>query len=738
MMGSEVEQAASHVQTTLTTPSAASTSGPKLSMFSRKSGFVIPKNKLSGSLVPVFRGGKKGDSYTVNVEGTKPVQRKTKWGPDLSMDTIVRKGRALAYQTRVVQITQQLSLETEDSLLASRFQDKKSSTCQLNNEKSELLELERREAIGEILKLNPSFKAPSDYKPLPKEANVPIPIKEYPDYNFISLVFGPASDTLKQLEKETGAKIRVYGTRTDTGGKVEVTPSDGKETHGAYEELYIHVSADTYEKVDAAVALIELLVNPISMNLAPVSETLTTASSDNKSDPSTEGTPGSYMPPAIMNQGVIGSVPAPMQGHFPQYSQPWFPAGPTQIPIHPRSALVSSAPLQNNIAQISSPFNPSSMPSLFGPQPVLASSFGQVPQNLSVIPSRPQLTHVLQQPYTHQAHPFGQFGIPRDLPRSSLQFTTALPTPTGAHQIVRPVMSSSAPQGEHMLSMAPSTVPFQRQPVASHPMVVSGAPPVNISAIPFAVTSSTPPLLQHGNANSVSGTVPNFETMKPLSLAVPRPQQPNSSDFTFQPRGPQKLASQPGIQPTLQIMTPPNETMQAPLTPQSPLIRPLVHNLNHPVQGFPRPLVNHPISQPRPKMPMNFAGSPTAPPVPLRHPTFSAPSVISHSTMPRTPRNFNPAYPIVHSVRPFPPRAGNPMHHQQNYPSGATRPQRFMAPHQHFGNNPGRPHSGAQQTYDPFSPTSVSFNPHMGGGTAKMQKESDPEYEDLMSSVGVK
>lgn len=39
-------------------------------------------------------------------------------------------------QTRVVQITQQLSLETEDSLLASRFQDKKSSTCQLNNEVS--------------------------------------------------------------------------------------------------------------------------------------------------------------------------------------------------------------------------------------------------------------------------------------------------------------------------------------------------------------------------------------------------------------------------------------------------------------------------------------------------------------------------------------------------------------------------------------------------------------------------
>ncbi|GKV21755.1 hypothetical protein SLEP1_g31705 [Rubroshorea leprosula] len=81
------------------TSSAASTVGPKVSMFAKKSGFVIPKNKLSGSLVPVFRGGKKeGGSETVNEEGTNQVQRKTKWGTDLTQDAAVRRGRALAYQ----------------------------------------------------------------------------------------------------------------------------------------------------------------------------------------------------------------------------------------------------------------------------------------------------------------------------------------------------------------------------------------------------------------------------------------------------------------------------------------------------------------------------------------------------------------------------------------------------------------------------------------------------------------
>lgn len=79
--------------------SAASTSSPKVSMFAKKSGFVIPKNKLSGSLVPIFRGNKKlagGD--TASEENGKQGQRKTKWGPDLTQDAAVRRVRALAYQ----------------------------------------------------------------------------------------------------------------------------------------------------------------------------------------------------------------------------------------------------------------------------------------------------------------------------------------------------------------------------------------------------------------------------------------------------------------------------------------------------------------------------------------------------------------------------------------------------------------------------------------------------------------
>lgn len=72
-------------------------------MFGAKSGFVIPKNKLSGSLIPIFqRGG--GGAGKDNGTLAKLGKRKTKWGPDLTQDVAVKKGRVLAYQVRI-QIT---------------------------------------------------------------------------------------------------------------------------------------------------------------------------------------------------------------------------------------------------------------------------------------------------------------------------------------------------------------------------------------------------------------------------------------------------------------------------------------------------------------------------------------------------------------------------------------------------------------------------------------------------------
>ncbi|KAL4591349.1 hypothetical protein LXL04_004308 [Taraxacum kok-saghyz] len=314
------------IQTAITpTSSVSSTASPKVSLFSKKSGFVIPKNKLSGSLVPVFRGSKKpGGADVEDEKTTKQVLRKTKWGPDLTQDAFVRKGRASAYQTRLEQITQQLNSGIMDT------SDDQDSTSHQSSEKLELLEVERREVIGEILKLNPSYKPPPDYKPLLKEDKVVIPIKEYPERNFIELLF--AGDTLKRMEKETGAKLRVYGTKADTKkeSEITITSSDGNEVD--YEELSVHVTADSYDKLDAAVSLIEILVSPVSANTVP-DPTEVQVPEDNSTTVSlTQDPPVNQTPP------------------LPQFPHQWLP--PPSLPNLSLSTPLNSSSIPHRPLQV--------------------------------------------------------------------------------------------------------------------------------------------------------------------------------------------------------------------------------------------------------------------------------------------------------------------------------------------------------------------------------------------------
>ncbi|KAG6436483.1 hypothetical protein SASPL_101383 [Salvia splendens] len=789
-MVTEVGHASTDIQTTVTAPPpTASTSGPKTSMFAKRSGFVIPKNKLSGSLVPVFRGSKKRDADMINEEASKKVQRKTKWGPDLTMDTTVRKGRALAYQTRIDQISQLLTFgvleleHSEDSFATSESHHWKTSDHQLSREESEQLELEKREIIGEILKLNPAFKPPTDYKPLLKEAKVTIPIKEHPSYNFIGLVFGPLSDTQKRLEKETGTIIQVYGTKVDTGGPVEIT-SNEKEIDNAYEDMYVNIAADTHEKVDSAVALIELLITSVSMNPVSSSTTSTVALADNTNTNQTQSMLTSTATPALTNQGTPqlfpGSLPLP-QGQFPQYPQTWFPVGPTQAPTYRHSGFVNpsnaSAAFLNNTGQVSSsPLNHSNVPTLFGPRPVIPASFSPVPQNPSVPTSGTQSSYMQQPPshaqtggpqppYMHQAPPStGWPGPPHNLPLTSRppfsasessrwlpsQVSTSAsqgpanvmqgppvnhpnemisPLSTGA-QSSRPVANQQSLGFSPMLpSAGPESTPSSMgslQPAM--PQMAMRPPPSNAvpgsAPMPFP-TQSSGSLPQPGMPNSYPGNAANIDSIRPVPGTIPRPQQPSSGDFTFQPHRPPSAVSQvwQTNQSVPQNIRHPVQAGQTSLPPHSPHMRPMLNNMNlSPMHGFPRPPASHQMNQPRPHTPTNFAGN-TAVPVPPRHQMMPG----HNARVPNMPpRNFAP-HPISNTLGPFPPRLENHL----------ARPPRFPTPHQHFGNPPRRPFP-SHQVYDPFAPTAVPFNSQMGSNGARMPSESDPEYEDLMASVGVK
>ncbi|KAJ9153357.1 hypothetical protein P3X46_026805 [Hevea brasiliensis] len=817
--------------------SGASTTGLKVSIFAAKSGFVIPKNKLSGSLVPIFRGGKKsGGNDAANEDSNNQGLRKTKWGPDPNQDAAVRKGRALAYQTRVDQITQQLELgilesgETQDSQ-ADQHADLKLSSPPIDIKD---LKLERREIIGEILKLNPSYKAPPDYEPLLKEATVPIPVKDHPGYNFVGLIFGPGGETHKRLEKETGAKIQAFVTKANTGKKVEISPSDTNDTHLAYEELNVHVSADTFEKVDEAVALIELLVTSVSGNLA-------TGKNVNVPNESQE-----VSSPFIVRNGehgvmqlAFGAAQTPQQGQF-QNQGLCLPAVSAQATIHPPGFIPSqnsSAPINNNLMPVhSSPLAPTPVPSLFGPRPIPASGFNSNFQNTSPVPSRPQLPmQVLSHPY-----PPRNFPMPAPQPSSahsnvlaSLSFTGNQAPPALLSPVARPLMPSLprpvssvtlGPQSDRSLTpvgsssgwpLASGAIPASLgpgnmgqmvppmgslqgpRPVVPQPGFLPSAPPstmpaanivspVSFPSAPSAVnvlmnqasgassfpsvpppqvgsssapvphalitpmsgsmpislpmTSASRPTLQSETAGSFSGNVSNPTLTRP-TVTAPKLLHSGPGDFTFQPHHPQNPAPHSVLRPSNQPMTqdPPLARPLMQPSPQTPSFRLAAPNSIPPpgMHVFPSSHISNQMGQTQPHMsPIPFVGNSTGSSVPPRVPAFSNAS----PTIPPA-RNFSPVARLPDLSGPFPPRPGNPLQVRQSYPGPITPQGNFMASNQQSNRNLSFASSpGGQQIYDPFSPTSVPIMPQQQGGNLLKgrKQEADPEYEDLMASVGVK
>lgn len=122
------------------------------------------------------------------------------------------------------------------------------------------LEEERVRLVDRAMKSDPNFHPPAEYhqqkKSLRPQDKVYIPVKEFPEINFFGLLVGPRGNSLKKMEKESGAKISIRGK-----GSVK----EGKGRPDAYaddseEDLHCLVMADTDEKVASCVALINKVI----------------------------------------------------------------------------------------------------------------------------------------------------------------------------------------------------------------------------------------------------------------------------------------------------------------------------------------------------------------------------------------------------------------------------------------------------------------------------------------------
>jgi splicing factor 1 len=113
------------------------------------------------------------------------------------------------------------------------------------------------------MKSDPNFNPPAEYhqqkKSLRPQDKVYIPVKEFPEINFFGLLVGPRGNSLKKMEKESGAKISIRGK-----GSVK----EGKGRPDAYaddseEDLHCLVMGDTDEKVATCVALINKVIETV-------------------------------------------------------------------------------------------------------------------------------------------------------------------------------------------------------------------------------------------------------------------------------------------------------------------------------------------------------------------------------------------------------------------------------------------------------------------------------------------
>ncbi|TDL25617.1 hypothetical protein BD410DRAFT_717569, partial [Rickenella mellea] len=122
------------------------------------------------------------------------------------------------------------------------------------------LEDERIKLVDRALKTDPNFRPPVEYhqqkRSLRPSEKVYIPVKEFPEINFFGLLVGPRGNSLKKMERDSGAKISIRGKGSVKEGKGK---SD-QYADDAEEDLHCLVMADSEDKVAACVKLINKVI----------------------------------------------------------------------------------------------------------------------------------------------------------------------------------------------------------------------------------------------------------------------------------------------------------------------------------------------------------------------------------------------------------------------------------------------------------------------------------------------
>ncbi|PAV92008.1 hypothetical protein WR25_22126 [Diploscapter pachys] len=125
--------------------------------------------------------------------------------------------------------------------------------------KKQEVEQIRHEKIQALIRINPMYKPPTDYRApnIKMHDKVWIPQEHHPELNFVGLLIGPRGKTLKALEAETGAKIIIRGKGSMKEGKLasRVGPMPGEN-----EPLHAYVTGPTRDIISKACEKIKEII----------------------------------------------------------------------------------------------------------------------------------------------------------------------------------------------------------------------------------------------------------------------------------------------------------------------------------------------------------------------------------------------------------------------------------------------------------------------------------------------
>jgi splicing factor 1 len=136
---------------------------------------------------------------------------------------------------------------------------KRTNTREVRTRKK--LENDRHKLIQKVMAINPHYKPPHDYRPpvVRYSERVFIPQDEHPEIGFIGMIIGPRGNSLRKIEKETGANIVIRGKGSVKEGRIGT--KDGKPLPGADEPLHAYITGDSEETMKRGVDRIRKIIS---------------------------------------------------------------------------------------------------------------------------------------------------------------------------------------------------------------------------------------------------------------------------------------------------------------------------------------------------------------------------------------------------------------------------------------------------------------------------------------------